>query len=194
MVFKVHITNIGDHPRTHPVIAWDRDWKLSPASDLPPEIAETIRLRWHNVGPRRRCLSDGLRANQGVRLFMTAVGCLPQSKRARTALEGRWYRWASPGDPLAVTHAMHLWPLSTRLRGSWLIVIARRGIGRPRRLVDKSEPSLSQPKNMALCPVARALMFPYRRRKRHTQRRENLCYFSVPKLATSLKLNLSHLL
>jgi serine/threonine-protein kinase HipA len=36
MCFNALITNTDDHPRNHAMIAWDRDWKLSPAYDLTP--------------------------------------------------------------------------------------------------------------------------------------------------------------
>ena len=36
MCFNALITNTDDHPRNHAIIAWDRDWKLSPAYDLTP--------------------------------------------------------------------------------------------------------------------------------------------------------------
>ncbi|MHB1765925.1 MAG: type II toxin-antitoxin system HipA family toxin [Gammaproteobacteria bacterium] len=36
MCFNALITNIDDHSRNHAIIAWDRDWKLSPAYDLTP--------------------------------------------------------------------------------------------------------------------------------------------------------------
>jgi serine/threonine-protein kinase HipA len=36
MCFNALITNTDDHPRNHAVVAWDRDWKLSPAYDITP--------------------------------------------------------------------------------------------------------------------------------------------------------------
>jgi serine/threonine-protein kinase HipA len=36
MCFNALITNADDHPRNHAIVAWDRDWKLSPAYDLTP--------------------------------------------------------------------------------------------------------------------------------------------------------------
>jgi serine/threonine-protein kinase HipA len=34
--FNALVSNIDDHPRNHALIAKDKDWKLSPASDLTP--------------------------------------------------------------------------------------------------------------------------------------------------------------
>ncbi len=36
MCFNGLISNTDDHPRNHAVIAWDREWRLSPAYDLTP--------------------------------------------------------------------------------------------------------------------------------------------------------------
>ncbi len=45
MCFNALITNIDDHPRNHAIIAWDRDWKLSPAYDLTPTNSVSLERR-----------------------------------------------------------------------------------------------------------------------------------------------------
>ena len=43
--FNALISNTDDHPRNHALIAWDRDWKLSPAYDLMPSPAISLDRR-----------------------------------------------------------------------------------------------------------------------------------------------------
>jgi serine/threonine-protein kinase HipA len=45
MCFNALITNTDDHPRNHAMIAWDRDWKLSPAYDLTPMNLVSLERR-----------------------------------------------------------------------------------------------------------------------------------------------------
>jgi hypothetical protein len=47
MCFNAPISNPDDHPRNHAIIAWDRDWKLSPAYDLTP--MSLIGLEWRDL-------------------------------------------------------------------------------------------------------------------------------------------------
>lgn len=37
--FNALISNTDDHPRNHALIAFDKEWKLSPAYDLTPSLA-----------------------------------------------------------------------------------------------------------------------------------------------------------
>ncbi len=43
--FNALISNIDDHPRNHAVIAFDNDWRLSPAYDLTPSLAVSRERR-----------------------------------------------------------------------------------------------------------------------------------------------------
>jgi serine/threonine-protein kinase HipA len=45
MCFNALISNTDDHPRNHAIIAWDRDWKLSPAYDLTPMNLVSLERR-----------------------------------------------------------------------------------------------------------------------------------------------------
>ena len=45
MCFNALITDLDDHPRNHAIIAWDRDWKLSPAYDLTPANPVSLERR-----------------------------------------------------------------------------------------------------------------------------------------------------
>lgn len=45
MCFNALISNTDDHPRNHAVVAWARDWKLSPAFDLTPSAPVGIERR-----------------------------------------------------------------------------------------------------------------------------------------------------
>ena len=43
--FNALISNIDDHPRNHAVIAWEKDWSLSPAYDLTPSTPVSLDRR-----------------------------------------------------------------------------------------------------------------------------------------------------
>ena len=45
MCFNALISNIDDHPRNHAIIAWERDWSLSPAYDLTPSTPVGLERR-----------------------------------------------------------------------------------------------------------------------------------------------------
>ncbi len=45
MCFNALISNTDDHPRNHAVIAWAREWRLSPAFDLTPSAPVSIERR-----------------------------------------------------------------------------------------------------------------------------------------------------
>jgi serine/threonine-protein kinase HipA len=45
MTFNALISNIDDHPRNHALIAWETDWKLSPAYDLTPAAPVSLDRR-----------------------------------------------------------------------------------------------------------------------------------------------------
>lgn len=45
MCFNALISNIDDHPRNHAILAWERDWTLSPAFDLTPSTPVSIDRR-----------------------------------------------------------------------------------------------------------------------------------------------------
>jgi len=45
MCFNALISNIDDHPRNHAILAWERDWTLSPAFDLTPSTPVSIERR-----------------------------------------------------------------------------------------------------------------------------------------------------
>lgn len=45
MCFNAMISNMDDHPRNHAVLAWDRDWRLSPAYDLTPSAPVSLDRR-----------------------------------------------------------------------------------------------------------------------------------------------------
>lgn len=45
MCFNALISNTDDHPRNHAVVAWGRDWALSPAFDLTPSAPVSIERR-----------------------------------------------------------------------------------------------------------------------------------------------------
>jgi len=45
MCFNALISNTDDHPRNHAVVAWGRDWTLSPAFDLTPSAPVSLERR-----------------------------------------------------------------------------------------------------------------------------------------------------
>jgi len=101
MTFNALISNIDDHPRNHALIAWDQEWRLSPAYDLAPTSP---------VGVDRRDLA--MECGDAGR-FANADNLLSQSMRFlvdRTQAE-------------AVTTAME-----TRVRTTWHEVARAAGV------------------------------------------------------------------
>lgn len=45
MSFNALIANTDDHPRNHAILAWERDWTLSPAFDLTPSTPVSVERR-----------------------------------------------------------------------------------------------------------------------------------------------------
>jgi serine/threonine-protein kinase HipA len=45
MSFNALISNTDDHPRNHAILAWEQDWKLSPAYDLTPTSPISLERR-----------------------------------------------------------------------------------------------------------------------------------------------------
>jgi len=45
MCFNALISNNDDHPRNHAVLAWEKDWGLSPAYDLTPSVPVSAERR-----------------------------------------------------------------------------------------------------------------------------------------------------
>lgn len=45
MCFHALISNLDDHPRNHAILAWERDWTLSPAFDLTPSTPVSLERR-----------------------------------------------------------------------------------------------------------------------------------------------------
>ncbi|MBI5547873.1 MAG: type II toxin-antitoxin system HipA family toxin [Deltaproteobacteria bacterium] len=45
MCFNALVSNCDDHPRNHAVLAWGRDWRLSPAYDLTPSVPVSLDRR-----------------------------------------------------------------------------------------------------------------------------------------------------
>ena len=45
VAYHALISNTDDHPRNHAMIAWDRDWRLSPAYDLTPTTPISLERR-----------------------------------------------------------------------------------------------------------------------------------------------------
>ena len=86
MCFNAATSNLGDHPRNHAMIAWQRGWRLSPAYDLVPSpvVAQGRRDlamicghhgRWAN---RDNLLTNAgrflLAENEAAAIFATVLG------------------------------------------------------------------------------------------------------------------------
>ena len=93
MCFNALISNIDDHPRNHALIAWDRDWQLSPAYDLMP--APVVSLERRDLA--MECGDYGRYAN-AANILSQAGRFLVRQDEARAILdsmaeriEQRWY-------------------------------------------------------------------------------------------------------
>lgn len=83
MCFNALISNIDDHPRNHAVIAWDKDWQLSPAYDLTPAVP---------ISQERRDLAmacgDAGRYASADNLLSQSARFLLQPAQAEAAIRG----------------------------------------------------------------------------------------------------------
>ncbi len=76
MCFNALISNIDDHPRNHALIAWDKDWRLSPAYDLTPSVPVSIERRDLAMA----CGDEGRHAGAANLLSQCARFLLPQGE------------------------------------------------------------------------------------------------------------------
>ncbi len=74
MCFNALISNIDDHPRNHAIIAWTRDWRLSPAYDLTPSSPVGIERRDLAMacGDLGRYANAGNLVSQAARFLLSA--------------------------------------------------------------------------------------------------------------------------
>lgn len=101
MTFNALMSNTDDHPRNHAVIAWTKDWSLSPAYDLTPTSPAGIERRHLAMA----CGDAGRLAN--------ADNLLTQSIRFLV----------EPEDAKAVVADME-----SRVRATWYEVAKREGV------------------------------------------------------------------
>ncbi|MGB9153731.1 MAG: HipA domain-containing protein [Alphaproteobacteria bacterium] len=93
MCFNALISNTDDHPRNHAIIAWDRDWKLSPAYDLTP--TNLISLERRDLA--MTCGDDGRIAtavnlqSQCSRFLLNESEAKAIIKKMAKAIEQGWY-------------------------------------------------------------------------------------------------------
>jgi serine/threonine-protein kinase HipA len=90
MCFNALISNTDDHPRNHAIIAWDRDWKLSPAYDLTPMNLVSLERRdlamicgdadrTAAANLRSQCARFLLDAQEAERIVREMADCIGQS-------------------------------------------------------------------------------------------------------------------
>ncbi len=101
MAFNALISNSDDHPRNHAVIAFDDDWRLSPAYDLTPTSPPSFERRDLALG----CGDQGRRAS--AENLLSQCGRFLLSREAAAAI---------------------LDAMETRIRGGWYEIARREGV------------------------------------------------------------------
>jgi len=72
MCFNALISNLDDHPRNHAFIAFDKDWRLSPAYDLTPSpvVSQDRRDLAMECGDQGRFANEGNLLSQHARFLL----------------------------------------------------------------------------------------------------------------------------
>jgi serine/threonine-protein kinase HipA len=93
MAFNGLISNIDDHPRNHAVIAWDKDWRLSPAYDLTPAnpVSETARDLALACGDLGRWANAANLLTQAPRFLLTHEAASAIIDAVERTVKSQWY-------------------------------------------------------------------------------------------------------
>ncbi len=93
MCFNALISNNDDHPRNHALIAFDHDWKLSPAYDLTPSpsVSQDRRDLAMNCGDHGRLASKTNLLSQCVRFLLSRDEAERIISEMQKQIELTWY-------------------------------------------------------------------------------------------------------
>ncbi len=91
--FNALISNLDDHPRNHAFIAFDRDWRLSPAYDLTPSpvVSQDHRDLAMGCGDKGRFANESNILSQHARFLLDAEEARSIVNGMREQIEKTWY-------------------------------------------------------------------------------------------------------
>jgi serine/threonine-protein kinase HipA len=93
MCFNALISNLDDHPRNHAFIAFDKDWRLSPAYDLTPSpvISQDRRDLAMECGDQGRYANEGNLLSQCARFLLEKDEARGIVLGMKDQIEKTWY-------------------------------------------------------------------------------------------------------
>lgn len=93
MCFNALISNLDDHPRNHAFIAFDKDWRLSPAYDLTPSpvISQDRRDLAMECGDQGRFANEGNIVSQHARFLLDLDEAMSIVTTMKDQVEKTWY-------------------------------------------------------------------------------------------------------
>jgi len=93
MCFNALISNLDDHPRNHACIAFDKDWRLSPAYDLTPSpvVSQDHRDLAMECGDRGRFANESNILSQRARFLLEPDEARSMITGMRDQVEKTWY-------------------------------------------------------------------------------------------------------
>lgn len=96
MCFNALISNTDDHPRNHAILAWKRDWTLSPAFDLTPSTPVSIERRDLALvcGDEGRYANAGNLLSQHQRFLLERGEAEAIIDELESCVANRWYETA----------------------------------------------------------------------------------------------------
>jgi len=93
MCFNALISNLDDHPRNHAFIAFDEDWRLSPAYDLTPSpvVSQDRRDLAMECGDQGRFANEGNLLSQSARFLLEPNEARNIVDGMRAQIANTWY-------------------------------------------------------------------------------------------------------
>lgn len=93
MCFNALISNLDDHPRNHAFIAFDKDWRLSPAYDLTPApvVSQDRRDLAMECGDQGRFANESNLLSQYARFLLEPDEARSIVERMKAQIEKTWY-------------------------------------------------------------------------------------------------------
>jgi serine/threonine-protein kinase HipA len=93
MCFNALISNLDDHPRNHAFIAFDKDWRFSPAYDLTPSpvVSQDRRDLAMECGDLGRFANEGNLLSQSARFLLEPEEAKKIVNEMKAQIESTWY-------------------------------------------------------------------------------------------------------
>ena len=94
--FNALISNLDDHPRNHAFIAFDREWKLSPAYDLTPSpvVSQDHRDLAMECGDQGRFANENNILSQHARFLLATEEAKSIADQMKEQIQKTWYSTA----------------------------------------------------------------------------------------------------